>query len=296
MFRRRSIVFGFLFLFALLGVGCTATSESKELKKLTIGVVSYGESKRSQEKFGGFKEYISAKTKSIVELEPTYNELRAIKQIKDKRWDIVFAPPGLAAIAIAKGGYKPLFPLEGVSNIQRSLIIVNQDSAISQISDLANRTVALGQKGSAAGYYVPLYDLYGLTLKQIRFAPTPKKLLQWVAQGDVDAGAVSKQDFELHSRELKKRNFKIIHRGRYIPTGVVLISPDIAKDDLIKNAMKNAPGYITVDAGYVPNAKIPNYKQFIELVSKIQPLEQNLRETPAVLTSSLSPDEEENSR
>ena len=44
--------------------------------------------------------------------------------------------------------------------------------------DLNGQAVALGQPGSATGYYFPLLNLYGLTLSKIRLAPTPKQALQ----------------------------------------------------------------------------------------------------------------------
>ncbi|MCX7596784.1 MAG: phosphate/phosphite/phosphonate ABC transporter substrate-binding protein, partial [Fischerella sp.] len=150
-----------LVLIGLLGTGCNSQQTNDVPDKLTIGVVSYGEGKVSLANYERFKDYIASQTKSIVDLEPAYNELQAIDQIHNKRWDIVFAPPGLAAIAIGKELYIPLFSMEGTSSRQRSLLIVREDKPIQKISDLANKIVALGEAGSAAGYYLPLYDLYG---------------------------------------------------------------------------------------------------------------------------------------
>ncbi|MEO1377775.1 MAG: PhnD/SsuA/transferrin family substrate-binding protein, partial [Cyanobacteria bacterium J06635_10] len=132
--------FGFLIILVLLGIGCNSSNMARE--KITLGVVSYGQENVSLDKYERFKNYIAAKTKSIVELEPAYNELRAIDQIRRKRWDIVFAPPGLAAIAIDKELYEPLFSMGEVSNTERSLLIVRDDSPIKEISDLANKTIA----------------------------------------------------------------------------------------------------------------------------------------------------------
>ncbi len=135
--------FGFLILLTLLGVGCNSSNITRE--KVTIGVVSYGEENVSLEKYDRFKNYIASQTKSIVELEPAYNELQAIERISRKQWDIVFATPGLAAIAIDRQLYEPLFSMGEVSSRQRSLLIVRDDSPIKKISDLANKTVALGR-------------------------------------------------------------------------------------------------------------------------------------------------------
>ena len=291
MFLRRLLLSQLLLLVGISISGCFSDNKNQIPEKLTVGVVSYGEAKVSQEKYNRFKTYLSTKTKSIVEIEPTYNELLATRQIRSQNWDIVFAPPGLAAIGIAKKRYEPLFSMAEVSSIQTSLIIVPDDSPIKSISDLANKTVALGQRGSAAGYYVPLYDLFGLTLKEIRFASTPKQLIKLISEGTVDAGAISKKNFERYRRVVQGTSFRSIHEGRHIPSGVVLLSPTIERNQQqqIQIAMQDAPSHIAADAGYLPNAKIPNYQQFIKLVEKVRPLEKQVLQKPAVL---LNPESE----
>ncbi|MCP6758682.1 MAG: phosphate/phosphite/phosphonate ABC transporter substrate-binding protein [Fischerella sp. CENA71] len=284
--QSRFLLFQLVALIGLFGFGCDSqpkTSESPD--RLTIGVISYGEGKLSLDKYERFKDYIASQTKSIVDLEPAYNELQAIDQIHNKKWELVFAPPGLAAIAIGKELYIPLFSMEGVSNRQRSLLIVRDDKPINKISDLSNKTVALGEIGSAAGYYVPLYDLYGLTLAQIRFAPTPKTVLEWIENGTVDAGAISEQDFEVHRRSFTTTKFRTLHISRWIPSGVMLLAPTVDRNlqQQIQKAMNDAPADITADAGYIPAAKIPNYQEFIKLVEKVQPIEPKVKQTPAVL-------------
>lgn len=285
MFACKFVRFGFLILLTLIGGGCNPSNTNTSLEKVTVGVVTYGEEDISLDKYEGFKNYIAAQTKSIVELEPAYNELQAVDQIRRKEWDIVFAPPGLAAIAIDKQLYEPLFSMGEVSSTQRSLLIVRGDSPIKKIPDLANKTVALGQIGSAAGYYVPLYDLYGLTLSEIRFAATPKTLLQWLKEGRVDAGALSEKNFEISRRQFSQTKFRIIHTSRWIPAGLVLLSPNIERNrqQQIQKVMNQAPGNITADSGYIPSAKIPEYNQFIQLLQKVKPLETRVQEKPAVL-------------
>ncbi|MBW4634373.1 MAG: phosphate/phosphite/phosphonate ABC transporter substrate-binding protein [Iphinoe sp. HA4291-MV1] len=295
---RRFLLIHFLILIGLVGTGCNNKQENINSKKLTVGVVSYGERAVSIEKYERFKDYIARQTQSIVELEPAYNELQALEQIQRKNWEIVFAPPGLAAIAISKELYVPLFSMEGTLGRQRSLLIVRDDKPIKTITDLANKTVALEAAGSAAGYYVPLYDLYGLTLAQIRPAPTPKTVLQWLSEGSVDAGALSQTDFELIAREFSTTKFRILHTSRSIPPAVVLLAPTVERNQQqqIQKAMNQAPGDITADAGYVPGAKVPSYEQFIKIVDKVKPLEAQVNKTPAVLLNQKSTSQEKVSR
>ena len=283
MFPRPRILVPLLAFIGVLG-GC-APQKVVVPDKLTIGIVSYGEQTVSLDKYDRFKDYLAQTTKSVVEIEPAYNELEAIEQVNRKNWDVVFAPPGLAAIAIDKDLYIPLFASEGVSSVQRCLLIVRDDSSITSLSDLGNKTIALGQEGSAAGYYMPLYDLYGLTLSEIRFAPTPKTALQWISEGTIDAAALSERDFERFQRDFSSPKLRILHTSRWIPPGLVLLGPNIDRNQQqeIEQAMKEAPADITSDAGYVPTASLPGYKQFIEFVGKVRPIEERVHQKPAVL-------------
>jgi phosphonate transport system substrate-binding protein len=285
MIARHLLLAQLLVFLSVIGGGC-APPETTVPDKLTIGIVSYGEQAVSLDKYDRFKDYLAQATKSVVELEPAYNELQAVEQVNRKNWDLVFAPPGLAAIAMGKDLYIPLFSLEGVSNVQRCLLIVPETSLIQNLAGLSNKTLALGQPGSAAGYYMPLYDLYGLTLQEIRFAPTPKTALQWVSDGTVDAIALSERDFDRYRQAFSTTKLRILNTSRPIPPGLVLLGPNTERNqqEQIQKAMREAPADIISDAGYVPGTPIPGYKQFIEFVGKVRPLEDRVRQKPAVLT------------
>lgn len=264
--------------------GCSSPSQIST-EKLTIGVVAYGNEVRSVDKYEPLQRYLATQTNSIVELEPAYNERQALEQIQRQRWSLVFAPPGIAAIAINEKQYLPLFRLEGTGSLERSLIVVRKDSPIQNLVGLSNKKVALGQPGSATGYYLPLYDLYGLTLAQVRFAPTPKDVLRSLEEGEVDAGALSEAEFQRYRFEFET-NFRVLQKSRLIPPGLVILSPRIERNqqENLSNIMKNAPASIVSDAGYVIDAQIPEYVEFIKLVEKVKPLEKKVRQTPAILT------------
>ena len=97
-----------LILFCLSG--CNPDKSTLQ-QRLTVGVVSYDAGARSVEKYEGFKDYLAEQADTIVELEPSFNELRAVEQIQRQAWSIVFAPPGLAAIAIGTEHYIPIFAM-----------------------------------------------------------------------------------------------------------------------------------------------------------------------------------------
>lgn len=278
MFSRRL----FLWQILLFLVACQPTGTDK-LGKLTLGLVSYSEDERSIEQYSALIDYLSAQLKTIIEFEPTFNEIRAIEQIQRRNWSLVFAPPGLAALAIFEEQYAPLFPLEGVANT-RFLMVVRQESPIQKLTDLQGRAIALGQPGSATGYYLPLYHLYGLTLSEVRLAPTPRTILQWIDKKEVVAGALSLADFEGYRSNFKQTEFRVIFSAS-VPPGSILVAPtvELYQQEQIRKTLASASLRIIAEAGYLPNAQVPNYQGLIELITKVKPLGEKLKKKPVEL-------------
>lgn len=283
------------FLLGLISLGLTLlfsltscngqSSTSGGTDRLVIGLVSYDAGAASVEAYTPFKQYLEEALATQIDLEPVFNELRAIEQIQSQTWDLAFAPAGLAAIAIDEAQYVPIFALQGNPK-QRSVMVVHSDSEVESLPDLANEVIALGEPGSATGYYLPLYDLYGLTFSEIRFAPTPKTALEWVTNEEVAAGALSEEAFQQHRNSFDSADFRVLHESRVINNGAVLISPTVERNlqRLIEEAMQTAPSNVASDAGYISNASAPTFDQLIQLVEKVRPLEERVREQPAVLT------------
>ncbi len=283
MILRRQVILNGLFF--LSGCSLLPLTKSSEVSgKLTIGVVSYGEGLNSLSKFQSFVDYLGSQVHTTVELEPAYNELQALEQIQSLRWSLVFAPPGLSAIAIYKANYIPLFPFQGNDSLD-SVFIVRKGSSLQSLQSLTNLVVALGQPGSVSAYYMPLYDLYGLTLKSVKFAATPDEALKWVASGEVVAAAMGKDDYDHFQNTIPEAKFQILHRSRRIPPGAVLLSPSVERNQqrLIQQVMDQAAPAIAASVGYVPNAKPPDYKQLMEFIEKVKPIEAHTRSTPAPL-------------
>jgi phosphonate transport system substrate-binding protein len=272
---------------SLLSLGilssCSA-SPPQRVEQLTVGVVSYDQGARSLVNYQPLQVHLSQQTHALVQLEPVFNELNALDQISQQRWSLVFAPPGLAAIAMDRYQYVPLLRVQGEAN-QRSVLVVREDSTITDLAGLSNQVVALGQPGSATGYYLPLYDLYGLTLAEIRFAPTPKTILSWIADGTVTAGALSDTEFQQFQAAFPAVKFRVLHRSRTSPPGLVLLSPTVSQDQQfqIKQALNQANNTIIRESGYLLNTALPDYQEFIKLVNKVKPIEARTRQKPAVL-------------
>lgn len=275
----------FLAQILLLLVSCTRSKSTQiSLKKLIVGVVAYGEGLQSVEQYQSFIDYLETQTKTLIELEPAYNEVQAINQIQRQAWSLVFAPPGLAAIAISKANYIPLFPLQGRNN-RRSVIVVLKANSIENLADLNGKIIALGQPGSATGYYVPLYTLYGTTPAEVRISPTPKTTLNWLDKGEVAAGALSEDEFNRYQTEFSPNRFKVLTTSLRVPSGSVLISPSVepSQRQVIQQIMSAALPEMVQQAGYIPEVKPPEYKTLITFIEKVKPIEARIHQKPAPL-------------
>lgn len=281
-FSRRTFMLQMLLALA----ACTAEETVfNQQVQLVIGTIAYGQEKQTVERLNRFRQYLSEQLKAIVQIEPAFNERIAVERIKRNSWSLVFAPPGLAALAIDNYQYSAILPLQ-LRVDSRSVIIVRKDSPVQEIPDLRDKTVALGQKGSATGYYFPLYNLYGLTLASILFAATPNISLEWLSEGKVDAVAVSLQEFNLYKSEFSSENYRILFQDSHrVPSGAVLVSPKIDKNraDIIRNTMRKAPLYVVQEAKYIPNASPPDYKYMIEVVNRVTSITENIDSKPVRL-------------
>lgn len=251
---------------------CTPRSIQSLGEELIVGTVSYSEGTQAIARYDRFIQYLGEQTKSLIRLEPAFNENKALERIRSRAWSLVFAPPGLAAIAISQEKYRPLFPLAGITNL-RSILVVPQDSPLRDLKELAGRTLALGQPGSATGFYFPIYNLYGLTLAEILLAPTPKTVMEWVAQGKAEAGAISQREFDLYKSQFGQTNFRVLYTDPHnVPLGVVLISPAIESDrqEYIRQAMSEVPSVIAQETGYIPTGQVPDYSYMIAVVERVR--------------------------
>ena len=271
-----------LLIIVIFTISACDRSEEIPLTRLSIGVVSYGSNQKSLQKYNDFKNYLGTRQNSAIELEPTYNEVRALTQIANKKWDLVFAPPGLAAIAISQYNYEPLVPIEGIDKT-RSVIITKSDLEAQNRQDLAGQTIALGQKGSATGYYLPIFNLYGINFKEVVYASTPEDVLELLNNNKVTVGALSLEDYNVLKRNYKANQFKIIYLDRHdVPPGAVLISDRLERNqqEQIRTALIETPSFIASNAGYLTSEELPDYSYLIKVIERVQEV---LEESPMIL-------------
>lgn len=268
----------------LLLTACGVKSTSSQGGELIVGVISYGEGEQMLNRFERFNRYLSEKTGLLIKLEPAFNENVALERIENGSWSLIFAPPGLAAIAIDRYQYVPVFPLQGVGNTI-SILVVRKDSPIRDLKELEGQTVVLGEPGSATGYYLPLYNLYGLTLAEILFAPTPQVVLEWVGQGKATAGALSREEFNLYSPNSNTK-FRILFSDFHdVPPGAVLIGSTVERnrEKYIRKFMNETPAVLAQEVGYLPNGPVPDYQYMISVVERVRSIATHLSEKPVHL-------------
>lgn len=251
---------------------CGVRSLSTKQQGLVLGVVSYNAGEKIVNRYAKFNQYLSEKVRAIVQLEPAFNENRALEKIRERAWSLAFVEPGLAAIAIAQHQYTPILSLYGTTNL-RSILVVRKDNPIFELKELQNQTLALGQPGSATGYFFPIYNLYGLTLAEIVLAPTPKTVLEWVAIGKATAGALSKEEFYLYGSRFSPTEFRILYTDPHdVPPGAVLVAPNINANlrQQIYQIMNRVPSLLAQEAGYIPNSLAPDYRYMISVVKRVR--------------------------
>ena len=103
------------------------------------------------------------------------------------------------------------------------------------------------------------------------FAPTPKTVLELVAQGKATAGALSKEEFNSYSQS-SQTEFRVLYTDpHYVPPGVVLIGPTIERNhqEQIRQVMSQAPSALAQEVGYIPNGPLPDYKYMISVVDRV---------------------------
>ena len=122
-----------------------------------------------------------------VEFEPLLSPERARQRLQEGHWDLAFLPPGLTALAM-QGGIddQPVRALVQGSHSRSALLVLDGSSA-TELKDLNGQRLGLLPRGSLTGFYLPLYNLHGLQLQQVRYAISYADLLHMLRSGVVDA-------------------------------------------------------------------------------------------------------------
>ncbi len=175
----------------------------------------------------GLRDRLMAASRCEVEIEPVQSPEQAHQRLTAQSWDLAFLPPGLMAFAMDRPTpYRPVRTL-GTPRRSRSAIVVRADSAIRERRQLEATRLGLLPRGSLTGFYLPLYNLHGVSLAKVVYAPDYAGLLKLLASGAVDAIA---WDESRPPPPLPLR--RVLVDQRPIPLGALVIRGDLSTPGL----------------------------------------------------------------
>lgn len=198
-----------------------------------------------------------------VDRDAPYSEIS--QRIVSKDWDIAFTRFPLFSITAEDNGYFGIATMFPETPFYRSALYVRSDSSIESIADIdADSTLALGGVESAPTFHLPIYTLYGKSLR-VGTGYSPREAMKLVKSGKVDIAAGRYENIKNDS------SLRIIHISKAIPGAGVYLSPRLADEDRekIKNILLNAPAKLRDKANYY-QGEIPSYDELRKIVNRTQ--------------------------
>ncbi|MEE8409549.1 MAG: phosphate/phosphite/phosphonate ABC transporter substrate-binding protein [Myxococcota bacterium] len=115
----------------------------------------------------------------------------------------------------------------------RGYIVTKANGEIHSVDALKGKRFAFVDKGSASGYLFPHVALLEAGIDprrdfaEVRFAGGHPKVVQWVLDGTVDAGAISSTTFRHLRGEALFSRLEIIAKTAWIPFDAVVLHPSV---------------------------------------------------------------------
>jgi ABC-type phosphate/phosphonate transport system substrate-binding protein len=205
---------------------------------------------------------------------------RAKQALKTQEWELAFTTVPMLAIAAVDNNYEFAARMFPDRSQNESVLFVRQDSPIRSLDDLnAKSTIALADFNSAPGFYMPIYDLYGKTLR-VDMNNTTGESIQKVLSRQVDVGA------GIAVRVRKSSDLRILHVSRAIPMSGVYLAPKLSNSDqkLVTELLLQAPSSIQKEAQYAAGSVV-DYSEFRKITKRVEEVTRcsNWQENPVQL-------------
>ena len=172
------------------------------------------------------RELLTVASRCEVQLEPVLSPEQARLRLQSGDWDLAFLPPGLTALALEQGGSYGLVRQLGRSSNAKSQMLVRVDSGFETRGDLRGRRLGLLPRGSLTGFYLPLFNLYGLRFSEVHYALSYAELLAMLTNGEVDVIAWD------GSLPIDSTRLKVLHEDSHvIPLGALALSQSLLQSD-----------------------------------------------------------------
>ncbi len=248
-----------------VGDSCYSTTPVKpptSTNPITIGIVSPS----ANEDYTALATYLGSKLNRLVKIERDTPFEQISDRLARKTWDIAFTRSPIFSIEAESNHYigvARMFPNEPA--YYQAALYVRSDSRIRSLADIKPRnTIALGNPESAPTFYLPIYALYGKSLR-VGARYRPIDAVKMVKAGKVDIGAGRYTTVKGDS------SLRTIYISRDIPGAGVYLSPllSIPEQQQIKEALLNAPPEIQAQANY-GNGQIPHYDELKKIIFKTE--------------------------
>lgn len=290
------------FLYLLILFIVSACSRSN--KTIVIGGVLSTSDLINQNKINNLAELLEAELPNLkFKANETSNYNEAITKICEHKWDLSFAFSPLVASQAQTCNTTPLHLAFVYVNRDENAdsyfvgFFSKKDSNINSLNDIEGKSLALKQKYSASGFYIPLFMIYGKTLSKVGFLGTESAVARNVFIGNYDVGVTSMNNEKNMAFGKMNNELKLIGRSQDIPGGSLLVSNHLKerlgeKDfhKLLqtlkkKSIYEKAPKLRTKDGYaylYHPGYPPPVYEDvFDSIIKKVDSIKDCYLETPA---------------
>lgn len=241
-----------------------------QARPLTIGIVNV----LPEQNYQPLATHLQKQFGIPVEIDSTpFSEIS--KRIARKDWDIAFTISPVFSVAAEDNNYLGVALMFPDLPYYRTALFVRGDSPVQSIADIKpTTTIALGGPESVPYFQLPIYALYGKSLR-IGKGYTPIEAIEAVRARKVDVSSGLFYDAVEDNPTLKAITVKddpdlrIIYVSRAIPNAGIYLSPKLASRDRerIKAVLLDAPPEIQAKASY-SDRPIPKYDELRRITAR----------------------------
>lgn len=256
---RLTVVCSVLLVCSILSSGALAqTRRTPEINRITLGLVAETNQKEVEKHFQEFVAYVAGKLSSDGKTEgrvaAVSTQSRLANLLSERRADFYMESPHPTYIinSVYGAGKLLLRRWKGGMSDYRALIFTRKNSAIRRLDDLPGKMIAFEDPESTSGYFLPKLLLSKKGFKLVRmdrvesnvsrgelgyiFASTQDKLVDWVLNDRVAAGAFSNDDYA-GLPDQKKTEIAVLAETASLPRHLVSIRKDLPPT--VVNSLKN---------------------------------------------------------
>lgn len=243
-----------------------------QAKPLTIGILSI----LPEQNYRPLAAHLQEQLGVQVEIDSTpFNKIS--ERVAQKDWDIAFTISPVFSMAAEDNGYIGAALMFPKLPYYRAALFVDADSSIQSIADIKpTTTIALGGPESVPYFHLPIYALYGKSLR-VGSGYTAVEAIEAVRARKVDVASGLYYDAMGDNPTLKaitvkdNPDLRIIYVSKTIPNAGVYLSPKLASGDRepIKQALFSAPPEIQAQANY-GDRPIPNYDEVRRITARTE--------------------------